>query len=68
MKPTEIGKTEIEANPNSNNKHFKLNSEVIVRNYSGKTKWLFGTVGKICGKLHYIIQLEDGRLWKCHVD
>jgi hypothetical protein len=49
----------------------KLNvgQRVVCREYvSNKTKWMFGKVKECLGKLHYIIQLDDGRCWKRHID
>jgi len=40
-----------------------------VREYLDKTvKWRFGYVFAKLGKLHYKVKLDDGRLWKRHID
>ncbi|XP_053698835.1 uncharacterized protein K02A2.6-like [Sabethes cyaneus] len=43
-------------------------ARVAARDYLDKDKWKFGTVSEKLGKLHYNIQLDDGRSWKRHVD
>lgn len=40
---------------------------VASRNYIGE-KWKFGRVHRILGKLHYIINLDDGSRVKRHID
>ncbi|KAI5743861.1 hypothetical protein M8J77_022987 [Diaphorina citri] len=45
-----------------------LNKRVAVRNYTSKNKWEFGTVMRKLGKLHYEVKLDDGRVWKRHID
>ncbi|XP_055309141.1 uncharacterized protein K02A2.6-like [Sitodiplosis mosellana] len=49
-------------------KNFNQNDRVAVRDYLSNEKWKFGTVSQKFGKLHYEVQLEDGRNWKRHVD
>jgi hypothetical protein len=47
----------------------KLNARVSARNYNNQKKiWEFGIVIKKLGALHYLIQLDDGRIWKRHID
>ncbi|KAK9693733.1 hypothetical protein QE152_g34022 [Popillia japonica] len=33
-----------------------------------KKWWKFGIVTEQCGLLHYLIKLDDGRIWKRHID
>lgn len=40
----------------------------MVREYLGFDKWQFGTVRKKLGSLIYLIELDDSRVWKRHVD
>ena len=49
---------------------FSKGSKVLMRNYSetSEKKWLNGTVDKQLGKVIYLIKLEDGRLYKRHLD
>nr|XP_029719798.1 uncharacterized protein K02A2.6-like [Aedes albopictus] len=47
---------------------FKVNERVSARDFLGSSKWQFGTVKERLGKLHYMIELDDGRIWKRHVD
>jgi len=50
-------------------KIFKEGERVAVREYLDKTvKWRFGYVIAKLGKLHYKVKLDDGRLWKRHID
>ena len=49
-------------------KKFNLNDRIIARNYNSKDNWFPGTVIKIDGKLHYEVQLDDGRVWRRHAN
>lgn len=48
--------------------NFELGKRVSCRNYTGHDKWLFGKVKERIEKLHYRIQLDDGRIWKRHIN
>lgn len=48
--------------------NFPVGKRVSCRNYTGSTKWLFGTVTEQIGDLHYKIRLDDGRDWKRHIN
>lgn len=41
---------------------------VAVRDYLNKDKWKYGVVSEKLGKLHYNVELDDGRTWKRHID
>ena len=45
----------------------EIGSRVSVRDYYNE-KWKFGKVIERIGLLHYIIQLDDNRKWKRHID
>lgn len=45
-----------------------VGSRVAAREYVHENKWEFGNVKERYGKLHYAIQLDDGRVWKRHID
>lgn len=47
---------------------FATGKRVSCRNYSGNTKWLFGNIVEQTGSLHYKIRLDDGRVWRRHVN
>ncbi|XP_058816399.1 uncharacterized protein K02A2.6-like [Topomyia yanbarensis] len=48
---------------------FVVNDSVAARDFlSSSEKWRFGVVAEKMGKLHYMIKLNDGRMWKRHVD
>ncbi|XP_031348378.1 uncharacterized protein K02A2.6-like [Photinus pyralis] len=47
---------------------FQINDRVAVRNYANDIKWKFGNVDKKLGKLHYHVKLDNGNVWKRHVD
>jgi len=50
-------------------RNFKVGDTIAVREYlNKKIKWCFGTVIKKVGKLHYIIKLENGKIWKRHIN
>lgn len=68
LKPSEKVMDKVSVNKHLKAKLFNLNQRVIARNYSGKQKWVLGKICKIKGKLHYEIQLDDGRLWMRHAD
>lgn len=36
--------------------------------YIHSDKWEFGRVHKKLGKLHYLIELDDKRIWKKHIE
>lgn len=50
----------------TNNK-FNIGDRVSVRDYYDK-KYQFGRIYKILGELHYNIKLDDGRVWKRHLE
>ena len=41
---------------------------MFVKNRSSDPVWLSGKVQEVIGPLSYRVQLEDGRLWRCHQD
>lgn len=48
---------------------FTVHDRVAARDFlSSSEKWRFGVVAKKIGKLHYMIELDDGRMWKRHID
>lgn len=49
-------------------KRFQVGQKVIARNYNSKRKWVFGVIKAVKGKLHYEIQLENGGVWRRHVN
>lgn len=49
-------------------KTFSVGEKVAVRDYLYKTKWRFGVIDERLGELHYNVKLNDGRIWKRHVD
>lgn len=51
-----------------NVRHLKLNDRVTVRDYLSGEKYQFGSVIEVLGRLHYMVKLDDGRIWKRHID
>uniref|UniRef100_A0A182PW13 RNA-directed DNA polymerase n=1 Tax=Anopheles epiroticus TaxID=199890 RepID=A0A182PW13_9DIPT len=48
---------------------FEVEDRVAARDFMSNTeKWRFGKVTEKIGILHYKIHLDDGRLWKRHID
>ncbi|XP_026576533.1 uncharacterized protein K02A2.6-like, partial [Pseudonaja textilis] len=47
---------------------FALHDLVYARNYAGDPLWVPGQVVSIAGPRSYRVLLEDGRLWRRHVD
>lgn len=45
-----------------------VNDRVSVREYVEGNKYQFGIVVEVLGKLHYMVKLDDGRIWKRHID
>ncbi|XP_062715253.1 uncharacterized protein K02A2.6-like [Aedes albopictus] len=43
-------------------------TRVAARDYLDKDKWKYGVVSEKFGKLHYHVELDDGRTWKRHID
>ncbi|VEN36375.1 unnamed protein product, partial [Callosobruchus maculatus] len=66
MKP-EINGNRVTYNTDKHIRELQLGTRVAVRDYLHE-KWKFGFVNKRIGKLHYIIELDDGRKWKRHID
>ena len=63
-------KKQVESHDNSRPlRSFKVNEKVYAKNLISNTpKWIAGTVTKVTGPLSYVIQLEDGRIVRRHVD
>lgn len=47
---------------------FEEGDRVQVRNYTRECKWKFGNVQRKEGAVHYWISMDDGRVWRRHVD
>lgn len=47
---------------------FNEGDRVQVRNFTRDCKWAFGIVQRKEGSLHYWVKLDDGRLWRRHID
>nr|XP_029711580.1 uncharacterized protein LOC115256768 [Aedes albopictus] len=43
-------------------------ARVAARDYIDSDKWKYGVIAEKLGKLHYHVQLDDGRTWKRHID
>lgn len=52
--------------PITNNK-FSIGDRVSVRDYYAK-KYQFGRIHKVLGELHFMVKLDDGRVWKRHLE
>nr|CAI5818050.1 unnamed protein product [Callosobruchus analis] len=66
MKP-EINDDHVTYNTGKQIRELELGTRVAVRDYLYE-KWKFGFINKRIGKLHYTIELDDGRTWKRHID
>jgi len=50
-------------------RNFEIGDRIAAREYLNKDlKWRVGIVYKKLGKLHYLIKLENGKIWKRHVN
>ncbi|XP_055584780.1 uncharacterized protein K02A2.6-like [Uranotaenia lowii] len=45
-----------------------VGSRVSARNYDHSTIWEFGVIKERLGKSYYLVQLDDGRVWRRHID
>nr|CAI5857663.1 unnamed protein product [Callosobruchus analis] len=66
MKP-EINGDHITYNTGKQIRELELGTKVAVRDYLYE-KWKSGFINKRIWKLHYTIELDDGRRWKRHID
>lgn len=57
---------QINTNKQTGGLFLREGDRVSGRNYNSKEKWKFGKIIKRLGKLHYLIVLDDGRIWKRH--
>ena len=48
--------------------NFLPGQRVLVRNYTGSPCWLPGIIKTVLGPVSYQVELNDGRLWKRHLD
>ncbi|XP_018395972.1 PREDICTED: uncharacterized protein K02A2.6-like, partial [Cyphomyrmex costatus] len=65
-KEMEIKNKPVESNETRN---FQVGNKIAAREYlNKKAKWRFGIVYRKLGKLHYLIRLENGKIWKRHVN
>ena len=49
-------------------RYFQIGSSVLAKNFTSSPTWLSGTVLACLSPLTYSIQLDDGRIWKRHID
>ncbi|XP_022186690.1 uncharacterized protein LOC111045562 [Nilaparvata lugens] len=48
--------------------HLPLGARVQARNYSTSGKWRYGTIVECLGRLHYLVELDEGYTIKRHID
>ncbi|XP_029678775.1 uncharacterized protein K02A2.6-like [Formica exsecta] len=54
---------------NNETRNFQVGAKIAAREYlNKKINWRFGIVFRKLGKLHYLVKLENGKMWKRHVD
>lgn len=49
------------------NSKFNVGDRVSVRDYYEK-KYQFGRIHEVLGELHFMVKLDDGRMWKRHIE
>ena len=49
-------------------RHLSIGSAVKARNFGSNVKWHYGVIIACVAPLTYLVQLQDGRIWKRHVD
>ena len=52
----------------ANKRLFTIGDTVFVHDFPNGKKWLPGTVTKSKGPLSFLIELDDGRVIRCHID
>nr|CAI5840449.1 unnamed protein product [Callosobruchus analis] len=68
LKPQNKSLEHTNNNITRNVREFSVGERVECRDYIHSDKWEFGRVTERVGKLHYLVRLDDGRIWKRHVD
>ncbi|XP_018342708.1 PREDICTED: uncharacterized protein LOC108748832 [Trachymyrmex septentrionalis] len=68
MRPNKSEERDDKVNVHKQCREFKANDRVKARNYTGKAKWIFGTIVQRIGKLNYLVHLDDNRIWRRHVN
>lgn len=69
MLPLTNDRNKSNLNESAITRFFSEGNKVACRDYLNKnSKWLFGTVIQRLDKLHYYISLENGNIWKCHIN
>ena len=48
-------------------RNFTMGDIVLVRNYHGEKKWVYGTIIEQLGPVSYRVKVKD-YVWKCHAD
>jgi len=66
MLPVELPVREI--NEESPTRHFNSGERVQVRDYRGNQKWIYGTIKRKVGNVHYDVIVGEGRIWRRHVN
>lgn len=61
-------KSKLQHDTSAYNRDIFVGDCVQARNFASGPKWLFGTVEEKTGPVSYTVRLEDGRLWRRHVD
>lgn len=56
------------ANRAENGREFAVGTRVETRNYTRDAKWEFGHIKQKLGNLIYVVELDDGRVWKRHLN
>ena len=65
---TELAKQKQRHDEHSKERNFKTGDTVWARDFRGSTKWVSGIIIQSIGPVSYMIQLQDGQVWKRHVD
>lgn len=66
LKPTKFQTSKV---PTNKARQLSVGERVLARFYSNnKRQWRLGTIVKKFGQLHYLVELEDGYVFKRHID
>ena len=65
---TQQGKMKFYHDRHAKSRELSVGDTVLTRDHLSKQKWRSGTVLKHSSPHSYQVQLDDGRIWRCHVD
>ena len=49
-------------------REFSVDDKVMARNFHEGDKWMMGKIVDKLGPVSYLVQCDDGSMWRCHID